>query len=248
MDQTVTNGIATLALDCGKVNALRLEAVEALDAALSVCAHDDAVSTVILTGRGAFFSFGFDVPHFLGRSRDEFGAFLHAFTDLYTRLFLFPKPIVAAINGHAVAGGWMLAQACDARVAVAGRTRLGLNEVRFGAALFAGSMAILRHLAGGAGADFIAGTGAFVGPEEAAARGLVDEVCGRDELEDRSTALAEERYGTVTQPSFADIRKLVRGPVVDAYRERETPSIERFMDVWFSPQVQSSLEGIVIRE
>jgi enoyl-CoA hydratase len=244
---TTANGIATLRVEHGRVNAIRPEVVEDLERRLDELERDDAVRGVILTGTGPFFSFGFDVPHMLDFERDAFGRFLHAFTGLYTRLFLFPKPVVAAVNGHAVAGGWMLVQACDAIVVGAGNVKLGLNEVRFGAALFAGSMAILRHRAGGRTADLVAGSGAFFGPDEAVDLGLVDETCDRDALSARAGALLTHRYGGVALPAFAAIRRVVREPVVDGYRDLETPSIERFLDVWYAPGMRASLEQITIR-
>jgi len=159
---------------------------------------------------------------------------------------MFPKPIVAAVNGHAVAGGWMLAQTCDARVIARGNVKLGLNEVRFGAALFAGSVEILRHLAGGRGADLIAGGGQFIGPDEALALGLADALCDAEALPGRAVDFAQH-YAGVTQPAFAQIRQLVRGPIVDGYRDREDASIERFIDIWFTPSVREALAAITIR-
>ena len=66
---------------------------------------DAAARAVILTGSGRFFSFGFDIPEFLSYTREEFTSFLTSFTTLYRILFSYPKPLVAALNGHAVAGG-----------------------------------------------------------------------------------------------------------------------------------------------
>lgn len=238
---------ATITLEHGRVNAIRLALVERLDSALADLERDDGVSMVILTGRGPFFSFGFDVPHFIGHDRNDFARFLHEFTALCTRLFLFPKPLVAAINGHAVAGGWMLAQACDARLVARGNVKLGLNEVRFGAALFAGSVEILRHLAGGRATDLLAGSGSYLSPGQALTLGLVDELCDSGELLTRALTFIEERYGAVSRPAFAEIKRLVRGPVADAYRDREAASIERFVDVWYSPAVRTALAGITIR-
>jgi 3,2-trans-enoyl-CoA isomerase len=71
------------------------------------------IAAVILTGSGKFFSFGFDIPEFLAITKEEFTEYLANFTDLYTYLFLYSKPVIAALNGHTMAGGCMLALACD---------------------------------------------------------------------------------------------------------------------------------------
>lgn len=97
--------VATVTLNRGKVNALNEIMVEQLKDCFADLERDRQVSSVILTGKGSFFSFGFDIPEFLSYSKDDFTRYLTKFTDLYTYLFLFPKP-VAALNGHAIAGGW----------------------------------------------------------------------------------------------------------------------------------------------
>ena len=91
-------------------------------------AEDPAVRAVVLSGRGSFFSFGWDVPEFLSWPRERFTGFLESFTTLYLSMFQFPKPLVCAINGHAIAGGCMLAMACDERLMVTGRARIALTK------------------------------------------------------------------------------------------------------------------------
>ena len=136
-------GLATVTLSRGKVNALNEPMIEQISGGLEGLENDDAVKAIILTGQGKFFSFGFDIPGFLSYSRDAFTRFVTKFTNLYTYMFLFPKPIVAAVNGHAIAGGCMLATACDHRIMVSGRARISLNEIGFGSSVFAGSVEML---------------------------------------------------------------------------------------------------------
>ena len=107
------DGIATLTLARGKVNAINGPLVDQMREQLKSLKHDPEVKAIILTGAGKFFSFGFDVPEFLSFDKAQFARFLIGFTDLYTYLFTYPKPVVAALNGHTIAGGCMLALACD---------------------------------------------------------------------------------------------------------------------------------------
>src|SRR5262245_46619333 len=138
------DGIATLTLGRDKVNAVNGRVVDELRAQLESAERDAGVRAVVLTGQGKFFSFGFDVPEFLPVSKDDFGQFVKGFTDLYTDMFVYPKPLVAAVNGHAIAGGCMLTLPCDHRVMVAGSAKIGLNEIAFGSSLFAGATEMLR--------------------------------------------------------------------------------------------------------
>ena len=100
-----SDGIATVFLARGKVNALNGAVVAELRSRLEKLEGEPEVRAVVLTGRGRFFSFGFDVPEFLTFSKEEFTAYVAAFSGLYTYMFLYPKPLVAGLNGHAVAGG-----------------------------------------------------------------------------------------------------------------------------------------------
>ena len=102
---SANDGIAEVTLQRGKVNALNEQVVEEMAACFRSLAADPEIKAVIFTANGSFFSFGFDIPEFLGYSRESFSVFLKNFTDLYSYLFTYPKPLVAALNGHAIAGG-----------------------------------------------------------------------------------------------------------------------------------------------
>jgi enoyl-CoA hydratase len=144
----VEGGVAAVFLRRGKVNALDEPTIDELKDRFRELEGDEAVRAVVFSGEGKFFSFGFDIPGFLGHSKPDFSRFLAKFTDLYTYLFTYPKPVVAALNGHAVAGGMMLALACDRRFIVAGKGKVALNELAFGSSVFAGSVEMLRFAVG----------------------------------------------------------------------------------------------------
>src|SRR5262249_38956385 len=176
------DGIATVHLSRGKVNALIPEMVDELRVAFRELAARQDVAGVVLTGDGAFFSFGFDVPALYDLTPAAFLAFLRSFAALYTELFELPKPLVAALNGHAAAGGCMLALTAGGRGMAEGRGRMGLNEVAFGSSLFAGSVEMLRFVAGDAAASRAALGGALLEGGEALRLGLVDELVAGDRL------------------------------------------------------------------
>ena len=138
MSVCVDGEVAVLVLSRGKVNALDEPTIGELEDRFRELETDEAVRAVIFSGEGKFFSFGFDVPEFLAFSKEEFTAYVTAFSGLYTYMFLYPKPLVAALNGHAVAGGCMLALACDGRVMAAGNAKIALNEITFGSTIAIG--------------------------------------------------------------------------------------------------------------
>jgi len=240
------DGIATITLHRGKVNALNAEAVAELHAAFAALEEEAAVRAVILTGHGKFFSFGLDVPELYPLPPDTFARFLGDFTSLYTRIYGCPKPVVAAVNGHAIAGGCMLALACDRRLMAAAGVRIGLNEISFGSSVFAGSVEMLRALVGQARAEQVLFDGAMHPAEAARELGLVDRVLPAAEL--LPAAIAEARALADRSPAaHGHLKRMLRGPVLEAMRAREAESIRAFVRIWYSEATREQLRRIEIR-
>ena len=133
----------------GPANALDPALVARLGASLDEAERSGR--PLVLTGNDRFFSAGLDLAG-LPEDRDEMGAFVDAFDEFVRRLFLFPCPTVAAVNGHAVAGGAILATACDVRIGAAGSYRIGVSEVQLGV-IFPGGR--FRGVAGGHPGDAV---------------------------------------------------------------------------------------------
>ena len=243
---SVEGGVAVVVLCRGKVNAIDEPTIDELKDCFRELGADEGARAVVFSGEGKFFSFGFDIPGFLGHSKPEFSRFLTKFTDLYTYLFTYPKPVVAALNGHTVAGGLMLALACDRRFMAAGKGKVALNELAFGSSVFAGSVEMLRFAVGNRNAEEVLYTGAMVLPEEALRLGLVDEVCPGEELLGNAMAAARE-LGGKSQPAFQSMKRLLRGPVAEGMRCREGASITEFVDIWYSEATWRNLQEIRIR-
>ncbi|MBA2528631.1 MAG: enoyl-CoA hydratase/isomerase family protein, partial [Euzebyales bacterium] len=141
IERTVADGVATLTLDDGKVNAFDVAFFASLDAALDGCAGDDAV---VIAGREGMFSAGLNTRVMAGLDSDGMADLLVAFGRTMVRVWLEPRPVVAAVTGHAVAGGTLLAMACDHAVAAEGDFRWGLTETTIGFPLPGWAVAIAR--------------------------------------------------------------------------------------------------------
>jgi Delta3-Delta2-enoyl-CoA isomerase len=239
------HGIATLMLRRGSVNALNGTLIDQLKALLKELENDQQVKSVILTGSGKFFSFGFDIPEFLSFTKEQFTEFLTNFTDLYAYLFLYPKPVVAALNGHTIAGGCMLALACDHRVMVSEKAKISLNEIGFGSSVFAGSTEMLRFWVGGRNATTILYSGAMYVAEEAQRLGLVHEVVTADVLTIAARKAASD-LASKHSPAFASIKSLLRKSVAEEVLRRERDSILEFTDIWYSEATRANLQNIKI--
>lgn len=241
-----SDGVHVVAISRGKVNALNDRVVDELQRVFESLADDSAVAAAVLTGSEKFFSFGWDVPEFLDWERPKFERFLAAFTDLYRAIFTFPKPIVCAINGHAMAGGCMLASACDERIMAPGKAKMSFNEVTFGSAVPAGSVDMVSYWVGDAKAERLMLSGVMLTPEEALAVNLVDEVVDAENLLSR----AQERALQLAQPdaaAYALVKAMMRGPVATRMKARDAEFNTRFAELWYSENTRRQLQGIAIR-
>lgn len=167
-------------------NALSVALRDAVSDALDGLADDPAVKVVVITGAGSVFSAGFDLKEFDRAAGDEaFNAELWASSDRFHRTVLgFPLPLVAAVNGPAIAGGFDLAVMCDLRVA-ATTARFSHPERSFGDVVYGP----LHDLVGGAVARDLAIGGRELTAEEALAVHLVSEVVAPERVRDAAAAL-----------------------------------------------------------
>jgi enoyl-CoA hydratase/carnithine racemase len=237
--------IAILTLSRGKVNAINDAVVDELSGNLREIEADESLRAVILTGKGSFFSFGFDIPEFLSLSPEAFTGYLQKFTSLYAYIFLFPKPVIAALNGHTVAGGCMIATACDCRLMVAGKAKISLNEVNFGSSVFAGSVAMLKHCVGSPNTERILYSGKMYSAEEALDMGLIDAVTSKEDLPSEALRAARD-LGRKESAAFRSIKNLVRRHIAEEMSLRETDSIREFVDIWYSENTWKNLQLIEI--
>ena len=242
----VRDGLASVRLERGKVNALNEQVVDELSSCFRELEADPAVRGILLTGTGKFFSFGFDIPEFLGVSKEEFTRYLRKFTGLYRELFLHPRPVVAALNGHTVAGGCMLASACDVRVMAKENARIGLNEIGFRSSVFAGSVELLRFWVGSRRAQEVLYGGALYTADQALALGLVDAVVPDGALVDEASGRLSELAGKSPE-AFRSIKRILRSAVAEEMQRREDASIREFVEIWYSEETRTELEKIKIR-
>ena len=242
---SINDGIAEARLKRGKVNALNEPAVEEIAVCLRSLAADPDVRAVILTGDGSFFSFGFDIPEFLSYSRESFAKFLQRFTGLYSYLFTYPKPVVTALNGHAIAGGCMLALACDYRIMVSGKAKISLNEISFGSSVFAGSVAMLKFLVGGRNAQTILYDAAMYSAETAVQLGMIDKVSSTESLMKDAREVAQRMVGR-DAAAFRRIKNLLRAAVAEDMARNEERSVQEFASIWYSESTWPNLRRITI--
>jgi len=205
--------------------------------------HDDpdTAALVLSSANAKFFSIGLDIPGLLDQPAEEFHTFLTFFSRLCLSLYALPKPTVAAIPGHATAGGCILALCCDYRFIAEGRKLIGLNEIRLGVPVPFVADRILMALVGQYNARQITDGGEFHMPERALALGLVDRIVSADDLIAQSIEQAR-LLAEMPGAAFAQIKANRVGPVcAEIEAGLEQKNVE-FVQAWYSPQTRLMLQ------
>jgi enoyl-CoA hydratase len=164
---------------------------------------------VVLTGGGQVFSAGVDTGAFARYSRDQRQAMVRAITRMVAQLLAIPVPVVAAVNGHALGGGFVLMLACDYRIAVdVEAAKFGMTEAQAGIAFPAGPLEIIRHELGPELLRRLTLTSAVLSARELLDSRTIDELCAVEDLKSRSLARAKS---LAAQPAFHTVKRQIRG-------------------------------------
>lgn len=235
----VADGKAVVRLANGQKNPLDEELVRQMLDTIEALGDDPSVEGLVLASASErFFSLGLDLPSLIDLDRDAMAEFLLALDDLVLAIYSLPKPTVAAVTGHAVAGGCCLALGCDHRVIAEGRTLMGLNEVKLGLTVPYPVDTIARNELGTRTARRLVETGDFLGPDDLAELGIVDTVVPREEVLEAAISLVADR---AAGQSYASVKANRTEAVLEACRSNAADGRETFLDLWFSPPTQANL-------
>ena len=239
----VDGGVRILTLNRPPANAINLEVLNDLSAACEAAKNDDAVRAVVVTGSGKFFSGGLDLKALsAGVVGPQWNAATFGRNDGVFALWTLPKPTVAMVSGHAIAGGAILALACDVRIAARGSCKIGLNELAIGIAPPRGAYEIGR-LALTNQKMWKVGLGAELHDADSARElGLIDEVVESGDLERVCVATAR-RLGSYPRDAYAHSKRLVQHDAVQAVRNETAEQLRALVEVWTSPETTQALRA-----
>jgi len=210
----LADGVATISLDDGKVNAFSIAMLEAVHADLDRAEKDGAV--VVIAGREGYFSAGFDLNVF--RSEPErIVEMLTLGATLCERLLAFPRPVLVACSGHAIAAGSFLPLAADLRIGVEGPFKLGLNEVQIGLTVPLFVVELARQRLQPAAFDRAVVNATMFDPAAALAAGFLDSVVPADEFAARVEEGAKGLAGLDAE-AHAATKLRARAPAIAALR------------------------------
>jgi len=239
----VDGGVRIATLNRPPANAINIDLLNDLRTVCEAATIDDSVRAVVITGSGKFFSGGIDLNTLrAGAGTQRWNPATFGKSDGVFALWTLSKPTVAMINGHAIAGGAILAWACDVRIAARGPAKIGLNELAIGiapprAAYEIGRLALTHQRM------WKIGLGAKLHDTDAAyALGMVDEVVDPDDLE--RVCLAEaRRLGSYPRAAYARCKRMVQHDAVQAVLNESDEQVRALVEVWTSAETMQALKS-----
>ena len=232
--------VTILRMNHGKANALDLKLLDSLSALFTDLR---AAPAVVLTGTGGIFSAGVDLYQVAAGGRAYLDEFMPKLRETFDILFSFPRPLVAAVNGHAVAGGCVLAQTADLRVMSAGPGRIGVTELLVGVPLPVDALEIMRFGAGPALPAMVF-SGRTHPPQRALEMGLVDELAEPEVVLDRAVAAAAG-LAAVPARTFELTKLELRRPYLEAIRLHSGAVDPEVEAAWKSDAALTAIQSYV---
>ena len=239
------SGIAVMRLTHGKANALDIDFCEALAARFRTL-RKDASKAVVLTGQGRIFSAGVDLKKLSEGGAPYIRKFLPALHKLYDAVFYHPKPVVAAINGHAIAGGCVLAACADRRIMARESGRIGVTELLVGVPFPSLAFEIVRFAVPPHYLPEFTLSGATYDSTAALQRGWVDEEVEASALMERALTAART-LAALSPPAFAQTKAQIRQAVTERYAKSGKATDKKVTAIWTAPAALGYIRDYVAR-
>ena len=239
--KTVLDGATVLTLARNKANALDASFLRAIADAVEA-ERPTPPRGLVLTAEGSIFSAGLDLPALLDLDRAAYVELLEALHDACLALFTFPRPTVAAINGHAIAGGALLALACDQRLMAQGNGKFGLNEASLGLSIPGFCIEMVRYALERPILEKLLYGGLLYPSFKAHDMRVVDEMVEADNLLESAVEAIVE--ATPSVDAFADIKQRLHAPAVEAMAAAREDDAA-WVDLWLDAEVRARLESAV---
>jgi enoyl-CoA hydratase len=228
----------------GKANALDLELCNALTTELEAFRRS-AAKALVITGSGRMFSAGVDLVRVVHEGAPYVRVFLPAVNRAFETLFSLLKPVVAAVNGHAIAGGCIIACAADYRLMAQDGGRIGIPELLVGVPFPVVPLEIMRFAVAPPHLQALVYRGATLSPDEALRHGLVDGVVDHGPLVEQAIAVAQA-MAAIPASAFALTKRQLREPVLD--RMHAGASIDALVQhSWASDETLAAIRDYVAR-
>ncbi len=242
IDAVTEDSVLILKLNHGVTNAINGELLKELGNSLEEIKNDPEIAALVLTSANEkFFSAGFDLPELYPQEVSGFKEFFHLFNRICLDLYTLPRLTVAALTGHAIAGGFILASCCDYRFMAQGKKLCGLNEIQIGVPVPYIADLILRQLVGDRAATELMYTGALVPAEKALEIRFLDALVSPEELLKEAVSKART-LGRLPRAAFQTIKTNRTAEIAALGRLELEEDIQTFLKMWYSEEARERLK------
>jgi enoyl-CoA hydratase len=245
IDAEISDGIALVTMRHGKVNALDIEFCDAMAARFKELASAPEAKAVVLTGQGKVFSAGVNLIRLSEGGADYVRQFMPSLHRSFEAVFFHPKPVVAAVNGHAIAGGCVLAACADRRIMARGDARIGVTELLVGVPFPVLAFEIMRLALPARFLPEAIYSGATYLPEAAVERGLIDELAEPSEVLEDAYVVAQE-LAALSPKAFAQTKAQMRQAAAERVA-RDAATEQAATEIWAAPETLSYIRAYVER-
>ncbi|MEL7498847.1 MAG: enoyl-CoA hydratase/isomerase family protein [Planctomycetota bacterium] len=243
IDLNKVDGVALIRLNRGKVNAMSLDFCRRLIETLKMLEADQEVIAAVLIGNPRVFSAGVDLREVVAGDHDYIATYLPTLSECFKTVFQFAKPLVAAISGHAIAGGCVLASACDLRL-IHAEAKIGLPELRIGVPLPSAGIEIMRFTVAPEALRAMVNVGQTYLGQAAVEVGLADRLVDPSVLE--AEAIDAARGLTVVPPNVYRLSKQQqRAPAMRNIEANEAEFEAEVIAIWQSHENRKVVQAYV---
>lgn len=232
------NEIAVVTLDNSVSNSITIELIK--DFANLIANLEKNYKGLIIKGNEKFFSMGFNLPQLISFSQSEFEEFYDSFNDLILKIFTLSFPTCSVIEGHAVAGGFIIALSTDFRVAVSNK-KIGLNEINLGVPVPFLAKELLFRLTDKKNATKLLYTGDFISTDEGLNIGLIDLIDNSIDIISKGIDFIDN-YKKKPNISFEAIKKSLSLEIVSRFQKYRDWDKKTFLECWYNPSSQEILK------
>lgn len=242
IEKNLEDGVLTIRFAHGKASVLDIPLLEVISQELDAAEANEAVKAVVTTGTGSIYSAGVDLKQILDGGAEYAHRFIPLLDSTLEKLFVFSKPMVAAVNGHAIAGGCIVALSADYKLMAEGKGRIGVPELKVGVPFPASAFEIVRFSVPRSQVQTLVYRANTYLPEEALARGMVDELVEAEVLLEEAQRVAAE-LAEIPAPSFSINKAMLRRTAREQIALHRKEVGDAVKDRWAAEDTYAHIRG-----
>jgi enoyl-CoA hydratase/carnithine racemase len=237
------SGVMSLTMNCAPVNALTSDNLMYLYNLLGDLEKDRSVHALVVNSSFKVFSAGINLKDAKDFTSDQQTLMVKGLNFAFSKLFQFPKPVIVAAEGAAIAGGFFFILTSDYRVGGA-KSMYGLAEARVGVDFPKPLLEIAKSVLSAADLRRLMQSGNPINSKQALTSGIIDEIVDTGEAFNRALIVAED-YSNIPKKTYSRIKRQVRGVSIDKINELMKNNSGVPVDGWYGDETRAAMDAML---